>query len=455
MCKEGTMLDTELEGTIRELLEARSWTELRKRLADMPAPDTVDLLRVLEKPERGLLFRILPRDVASEVFAELETGEKDALLKDLTDEETRRLLANLDPDDRTELLEELPGRVTQRLLNLLSPEDRAEARQLLGYPEGSVGRLMNPDYVAVRPDWTVGEALHHIRRAGRRREEINTIYVTDASWRLIDALALEDFILPDPDASMESIMDRTFVGLSAFDDQEHAARQMQRYDLFALPVVDSDGVLIGVVTVDDVLDVVQEEVTEDFQKVGAISPLGGSYREAGIRALYRKRIVWLSGLVIVSLGSSGVIAAYEETLAAAIALAFFIPLLIGTGGNTGAQAATLMVRALATGDVDRRQWLQSVLKEIGVGLSLGLTLGIGSSALGLWRGGMEVGLIVGLTMASIVLVANLVGIVLPIVLTKVNLDPAVASSPLITTVMDVTGLLIYFAIASVVLGRMG
>jgi magnesium transporter len=442
------MLETKLETTIRDLLEARSWTELRKHLADMPAPDVVDLLRVLEKPERGLLFRILPRDVGSEVFAELEAGEKDALLKDLTDEETRRLLANLDPDDRTELLEELPGRATQRLLNLLSPEDRAEARQLLGYPEGSVGRLMNPDYVAVRPGWSVGEALRHIRRAGRRREEIGTIYVTDASWRLIDALDLEDFILPDPEAPMESIMDRSFVSLSAFDDQEHAAKQMQRYDLFALPVVDSDGLLIGVVTVDDVLDVVQEEVTEDFQKVGAVSPLGGSYREAGILALYGKRIVWLSALVIVSLASSGVIAAYEETLAAAIALAFFIPLLIGTGGNTGAQAATLMVRALATGDVDRRQWLQSVLKEIGVGLSLGLTLGIGSSMLGLWRGGMEVGIIVGMTMTLIVLVANLIGVVLPIVLTKLNLDPAVASSPLITTLADATGLLIYFTIAT-------
>ena len=200
---------------------------LRTWVAGVPEPDLADLLQVLEKPERVLLFRILPRELGSEVFAYLETSEKDALLKDLTDEETRRLLAGLEPDDRTQLLEELPGRVTQRLLNLLNPDDRAEARQLLGYPEGSVGRLMNPDYVAVRPDWTVGRALEHIRRAARRRETISTIYVTDAAWRLLDALPLESFILPDPEAPLQSIMDRSYVSLSAFDDQEHAVKQMQ------------------------------------------------------------------------------------------------------------------------------------------------------------------------------------------------------------------------------------
>lgn len=442
------MVNSALEDTVRELLQARDWVQLRKRVAAVPAPDIADLMGVMDKPERVLLFRALPRELASEVFAYLETSEKDALLKDLTDEETRTLLARLEPDDRTDLLEELPGQVTQRLLNLLSPEDRAEARYLLGYPEGSVGRLMNPDYVAVRPGWTVGQALEHIRRAGRRRESISTIYVTDESWKLLDALELERFVLPDPENSMQSIMDRSFVSLSAFDDQEQAVKQMQRYDLFALPVVDSDGVLIGVVTIDDVLDVAQEEVTEDFQKVGAVAPLGTSYHEAPVWSLYRKRIGWLVGLVIVSLASSGVIAAYEEILTSAIALAFFIPLLIGSGGNTGSQAATLMVRALATGDVGRNEWVQPVLKEIGVGLTLGLTMGVAASLLGVFRGGIEIGLIVGLTMTSLVLVANLIGVVLPILLTKVKLDPAVASSPLITTIMDATGLLLYFTIAA-------
>jgi len=206
-------------------------------------------------------------------------------------------------------------------------------------------------------------------------------------------------------------------------------------------------------TVDDVLDVAQEEVTEDFQKVGAVTPLGASYRETPLWSLYRKRIGWLVGLVLVSLASSGVIAAYEETLASAIALAFFIPLLIGSGGNTGSQAATLMVRALATGDVGRNEWVRPVLKEIGVGLTLGLTMGLAASLLGIFRGGIEIGLIVGLTMTSVVLVANLIGVVLPILLTKMKLDPAVASSPLITTIMDATGLLLYFTIAVWLLGR--
>lgn len=445
-------MNSELELKIRELTESRAWTSIRQCVADLHAPDAADLLEGLEKPQRVVLFRLLPRNCASEVFAQLDPGHKDALLRDLTDEETRRLLADVKPDDRTQLLEELPGEATQRLLNLLSPGDLAEARQLLGYPEESVGRLMTPDYAAVRPDWTVGRALEHIRRVGRAAETISTIYVTDSRWRLLDALELERFILADPGAGMESIMDRTFVALSAFDDREKAVTIMHRYDLSSLPVVDSEGVLLGVVTVDDVLEVAQEEATEDFHKAAAVSPLDTTYSEASIWALFRKRIGWLAILVVVSLASSGVIAAFEETLASAIALAFFIPLLIGSGGNTGAQSATLMVRALATGDVRPGQRVRVVLKELCVALTLATAMGLAASTLGLFRGGWLIGLTVGLTMMALVVVADLMGALLPMVLMRLRLDPAVASSPLIATVMDATGLLIYFGIATVVLG---
>jgi magnesium transporter len=445
-------MGAELQSDVRELIERRDWPALRHSLIDVPVPEIADLITDLEPPVRVLVFRLLPRDIASDVFAEMESEPQNALLQALTDEETRRLLADLAPDDRTQLLEELPGQVTQRLLNLLSAGDLAEARQLLGYPEESVGRLMTPDYVAVRPGWTMTRALDHIRAMGRASETIATVYVTDERWRLLDALELHRFILSPPDALVEDSMDRTYEYLSPYDDREKAVEMMRRYDLFALPVVDADGVLLGIVTVDDVLDVEQEEVTEDFHKGAAVMPLRIPYREASIRSLYQRRVFWLGGLIFVNIVSSGIIAAFEETLAETIALAFFIPLLIDSGGNTGSQAATLMTRALGTGDVRLGQWGRSIAKELVVGLALAVTLGVGSSLLGFARGGWEIGLVVGISMSLIVIVSNLIGAALPFILTKVRQDPAAASSPLITSVADAAGLLIYFSVAVAVLG---
>jgi magnesium transporter len=278
------------------------------------------------------------------------------------------------------------------------------------------------------------------------------IYVVDAGWKLIDALDLTTFVIAAPGSTVAGIMDRSFISLSAFDDREHAVEVLQRYDLVAAPVLDSDGVLLGTVTIDDVLDVAEAEATEDFHKGAAVLPLRASYTESSPFSLYRLRVGWLAALVVFNLVSSGIIAAFEETLQATIALAFFIPLLIDSGGNTGAQSATLMVRALATGDLSLSHWARALGKELSVGVALGITLGIASSTLGIVRGGMEVGIVVGLSMASIVLIANLIGACLPFLLTRLRLDPAVASSPLITSIADGSGLLIYFSIAAVVLG---
>jgi magnesium transporter len=435
---------------VRELIQQRRWNRLRETTVGMPAPDLADLLLELREPDRILFFSSLPRDISTDVFAFLEPQQKDDLLKGLTDEETRQLLQDLPPDERTMLLEDLPGLATQRILNLLTKEDLEEARRLLGYPEESVGRLMTPDYVAVRPAWTVQQAIQHIRSRGAQTETISTIYVTDDRWHILDALGLERFILADPSTQVESIMDYSFVSISALEDQEQAVRVMERYDLAALPVTDSEGVLLGIVTFDDVFDVAREEATEDFQKSAAVTPLGTTYLEAGVVSLYSKRITWLLALILVNLVSSSIIAAFEETLATVIALAFFIPLLIDTGGNTGAQAASLMIRSLATGEVDLSDWLKTLVKELAGGLLLGLTMGAAALALGFYRGGIEVGLIVAITMLSLVIVANLVGVGLPFLLTRFRLDPAVASSPLITNVVDAVGLLIYFNVARIV-----
>lgn len=437
----------EIKIEINELFAGRNWAQAREVLRDVPAPDIADLLPDMEKSDRILLFRLLPRPLAEEVFSYLESRRKDDLLKDLTDDETRRLLAGLSPDDRAEFFDELPGLATQRLLNLLNPKDRRKTLQLLGFPEESVGRLMTPDYVAVRPEWTIEEALRHIRKKGRDSETINVIYVVDDSWKLVDALELRRFILAPTEYAVEQIMDRTFVSITATEDREEAVRMIQHYDLVALPVIDTEGVLLGTVTVDDVLDVAQEEATEDFHRVAGVAPLKMSYRESSLWSLYRKRIGWLAALILVNMASGHVIARHEELILSSIALAFFIPLLIATGGNAGSQSATLMVRAIATGDLRPNQWLWAAGREVLVGLSLGVSLGLATWFLGFYRGGVDMAVVIFLTMSAIVLISNLIGVGLPFLLNRLGLDPAVASSPLITTVVDFVGLTIYFFIA--------
>lgn len=443
----------EMKEQILNLIKEEQWNQIRQlSWSDHFIPDVASLLIALTKSDRVILFRFLPRPVATDVFSYLDKEDRNSLLKDLTNEETRYLLANLRPDDRTALFEELPGQVTQRLLNLLNPDDLKEARFLLGYPEESVGRLMTPEYVAVRPQWTIQEAINHIRVKARNSETLHTIYITDKSWKLLDSLELSLFVLANPQDTVETIMDNSFISLSAFDDREMAVKLMQKYDVFSLPVVDSGGILLGLVTFDDVMDVAEEEATEDFHKTAAVTPLKASYQESSVKDLVGKRITWLIALVLISLFSAGIIAIYEETLQTVIVLTIFIPLLLGSGGNAGAQASTLMVRAIATSDVHINEWLQVFLKELMVGLLLGLLMGIIGLIFGSLRGGYEIGLIVGLTMLTVVVAANLIGVMLPFLLTKMGLDPAVASNPLITSITDVLGLLIYFAIAAMVLG---
>jgi magnesium transporter len=433
---------------VKEFFQERMWGELREYLMELPPPDVSEIMPELEQPKRVLLFRILPRELSSEVFSYLESTSKDELMKSLTDRETRQVLEDLSPDDRTAFLEELPGLALQRLPNLLSHEDLRETMELLGYPEESVGRLMTPDYIAVRANWTIGRALEHIRRKGQESETINVIYVTDPSWKLLDALELRRFIFAEPDDTVERIMDYSYVSIQATEDQENAVELIKRYDLDALPVTDSAGILLGIATVDDILDVEEEEVTEDFHKTAAVTPLKTSYRESSVWSLVRKRMGWLVALVFINLIASGIIAANEEILVSAIALTFFIPLLNAVGGNVGAQSATLVIRAQATGDLRLSQWVSTVSKELRVGIFLGLGMALVTSIFGLFHGGTGIALVVGLSMLLIVLIINIVGVALPFFLIKIRLDPAMASSPLITSVADAIGLLIYFYLAS-------
>ncbi|TVS04149.1 MAG: magnesium transporter [Phycisphaerales bacterium] len=434
-----------------ELLEKRRFRDLRESLRGLDHRDVADLLAELDPPQAALAFRILPSDEMADVFSYFDPEVQEQIINELGEERAWRVLEDMNPDDLAALFDDLPSEVARAMMERLSPETRRHTQLIMGYPLESVGRLMSPEYVRIRPEWTVAKALENIRRYGHDAETLNWVFVIDAKHRLADELHIRKLLLADPETKVAELLDGRFIALRVDDDQEEAVRKLNDYDRSALPVIDANGVLLGIVTFDDVADIAEEEATEDFHKLGGMRKLDTAYSSTGIGALFRKRAPWLVALVGINLMSSGVIAAFEEVLEAAIMLAFFLPLLIDSGGNVGSQAATLMVRSLATGDVLLRQWFRVVRKELFVGVCLGLAMGVASAALGLFRGNWEIGLIVGLSMVSIVLVANIVGTLLPFILSKIRIDPAVASAPLITTVADTLGLLIYFSIASAIL----
>ncbi len=436
---------------INEFIEKKDWKEIIKKLTDLPSSDIAYILENSSEEMELLLFRLLPREKAAKVFSELEVDEQESILRNIGNEKVKQIILELPPDDRTEIFGDLPGNVTQKLLNILPPVERKEALTLLCYSVDSVGRIMTPEYIAVRPAWTIEKALGHIRELGKDAETVDMIYVVDDKWHLVDSLPIRKFILGNPGENVESIMDYKFISISADKDQEEAAKKMKKYNLVALPVVDKEEVLIGIVTIDDVLDVLEEETTEDFHKGAAVSPVGINYTTASPWMLYAKRVVWLAILLVTGFISSTIVARFQLTLESVIALAFFIPVLIDTGGNTSTQSATLIIRAISTGDLTLRKWFSVVKKELLVGLLLGLSVGAIFFLRGvIFKDGIPLALTLGLSTLSIIIIANLLGAILPIILTRVRLDPAIISSPLLTTIIDALGLLIYFYIARLI-----
>ncbi len=436
---------------IDEVIRNKDWKTLKAGLSELTPQDIADIVASLEPKDAVMVFRLVSKDKATDVFSELEPPLQELILTRIADREIKALIEELSPDDRTALFEDLPGRLTQKLLNLLPPEERKESLKLLGFPEDSVGRLMTPDYVAVRPDWSIEKAFRHIRKFGKDAETIDMIYVVDEGWKLKDDIPIRRFILAEQDQQVQDIMDYEFIAIQATEDQEEAYKIIKKYNLNVLPVTDEEGTLLGIVTVDDILDVLEEEVDEDFQKTSAIAPFEESYYAASSAVLYRKRVGWLMILLVTDFFSSSIIAHFEYALKAVIALAFFIPVLIDSGGNIAAQSSTLIIRALATGELTVKKWFYVIKKELLVGVMIGITLGIVLYLRGFfWRGGPTIGMVVGMAMVGITLWSNLLGSLLPIVLTKFKLDPAVISSPLLTTVVDSTGLIIYFTLAKIV-----
>lgn len=450
-----------LKPELDELIQKKEWVTIKEVLDDVPAVDVAELLDDLNPEVAVVIFRLLKKSKAADVFAYLSSTKGVELLETFSRQQLSDVMNNLEPDERVALMEELPGDLTQRVLSSMDPENIAQVRRLLGYPPESVGRLMTTNYVRIKKDWTVNRSFEHIRKHGRNAETVNVIYVVDEDETLIDDLRLNQLILAEPDAKISDIMDNTFEALSAFEDQEEAVRMLSKYDRVALPVVDSGGILMGIVTVDDVLDVAEEETTEDMQLMAGMSALEKSYSETNMLEMVQKRIGWLILLFLGQMFTVTAMAGYEDTLAAAAILALFIPMIISSGGNSGSQAATLIIRSLSTDDLKLGDWLGVLKRELLSGLLLGSILGVmGTVVISFWmvvRGepfSFEVfmqALTVGTSLVGVVLFGNMSGSMLPFAMSKLGLDPAVTSAPFVATLVDVTGIIIYFSLAVLLL----
>jgi magnesium transporter len=443
------------------LIAERRFDVLKRRLRSGEIADVAEAIDRLSDEEEAIAFRLLDRERASEVFEHLSFDAQEHLLHTLSDADAAAVLEEMSADDRTALLEELPGKVTARLLNLLSVEERARAVQLLGYPEDSIGRLMTPDYVRVKPGWTVAEALAHVRVYGADSETLNVVYVTGPGRVLVDDLRIRQLLTVDPATRIEALMDHTFVALQVSDDQETAVALFRRHDRSALPVVDGAGVLVGIVTVDDVLDVQEREATEDIQMLGGVQALDDPYLQVPIWTMVRKRGIWLVILLFGGMLTAEAMAYYEDELASAVVLAIFLPLIIASGGNSGSQAATLITRALALGEVRLGDWWRVMRREVASGLLLGVLLGaLGAVRIAVWALAFQaygphwplVAATVGLSLVGVVVWGSLSGSLLPLLLKRLGADPATSSAPFIATIVDVTGIVIFFTIAVWILG---
>jgi magnesium transporter len=455
------MSPAEVQPQIEEAIKDRRFGVVRPLLSEWEPADLADLIQDLDPEDRGVLFRLLPRDLAADSFEYLTPEFQEELLKALGREQVAAILNDMSPDDRTALLEELPASVTRELLSVLTPDERRVAQTLLGYPEDSIGRLMTPDYLAVRPEWTIDEALAHIRRYGHDSETLNVIYVVDDGGKLIDDLRMRQVLLARPEQRIADIMDGHFVALKAIDDQEDSVQVFSEYDRVAFPVTDSEGSLLGIVTIDDVLDVAEEEATEDIQKIGGMEALDYPYLQTGLGDMVKKRVGWLIVLFFGQMLTAMALDYYRDEIIGALILVLFLPLIIASGGNSGSQAATMVIRAMALGEVTMGQWWIVMRKEIASGFWLGLVVG-GVGFLGVWFLAIYrpdsygahwplIGLTVGVSLIGVVLWGTLIGSMLPFVMQMIGADPAASSTPFVATVVDVTGLIIYFSIALVVL----
>lgn len=438
---------------IKELLENKQYTSLRQALSELNDADIAVILEKLEEEDRLKVFRILPKSMAADVFSYLELENQQMIILSLADKEAAGIINNLMADDATDLLEEMPANIVKRLLANASPEVRRDINHLLQYPEDSAGSIMTVEFLDLKESLTVQEAIEKIRQQGVDSETINICYVLDKSRMLIGTVALRYLLLSPADAIIGEIMHENVISVNTLMDQEEVARQFQKYDFTAMPVVDNENRLVGIITVDDIVDIMQEEATEDMEKMAAITPSDKPYLRTGIFETWKNRIPWLLLLMLSATFTGSIINSFEGALSGCVVLSAYMPMLMGAGGNAGSQSSVAIIRSLSLNELKFKDWFKVLWKESRVAVLCGITLAVANfiKLMIFDRVSVSIALVVCISLALTVLLAKIVGCMLPMLAKKVGFDPAVMASPFITTIVDAMSLLIYFEIATRIL----
>ncbi len=458
-------MQKEIEQTkelIADLLDSRNYTELKRQLWDLHPADAAAIFEDLfeemaDKKNLLVLFRLLPKDLAAETFSFMNSEMQEHLMNMFTDKEIREVLEQSFVDDTVDLIEEMPANVVKRILQNADSETRREINQILNYPKDSAGSIMTTEYVSLRPSMTVEEAFRRIRRVGVNKETIYTCYVTLDNRKLIGMVSVKDLLTSEYEEKIKDIMETNLVYVHTDTDKEEVASAASKYDFLAIPVVDKENRLVGIVTIDDVIDVIQEENTEDIEKMAAILPSEKPYLRTGIFATWKQRIPWLLLLMISATFTGKIITSFEDALAANAVLTAFIPMLMDTGGNSGGQASVTIIRGMSLNEIEFKDIFKVIWKELRVALICGITLAVCNfvKILLIDRVSVEIALIVCLTMVITIIIAKFIGCTLPMIAKKIGFDPAVMASPFITTIVDALSLIVYFNIATNLFGLAG
>ncbi len=460
MSDELKIEEVNLSEVFIEVLSKNDEALLREFLDEQNISDVVELVNEFPEQEATIIDHMTVHRAVS-VFKILDINQQKDIIKELPARKTAKILNELPPDDRTDFLEELPKAAIRDLIKLLDPEERKITLSLLGYPEDSVGRLMTPDYVYVYPHYTVAHVLETIRHYGKNSETIDVIYIIDENGGLVDDIRIRDLLLAQPNDLIKDIIDGRFVALNVYDDQEHASQVFKMNNRTAIPVVDDNNVLLGIVTIDDILWVTNEEFSEDMQKMGGTESLNEPYLDISLKKLFQKRITWLVILFFGEMFTASAMGYFEKEMQRAFVLTLFIPLILSSGGNSGSQASTLIIQAMSVGEITVANWWKILRREILSGLFLGLVLGlIGFFRVIVWNSIFPtlygdhyflVAFTIGFTLLGVVLWGTITGSMLPIILKKLGADPAASSAPFVATLVDVTALIIYFSVAMLIL----
>lgn len=451
------MVNVTLTETIRVLLEEKKYNTLRDILETMKPYDIALVFEELQDEKMPILFRILPKELAAETFVEMDDDTQQFLIHGFSDSELKEVVDELFVDDAVDLIEEMPANVVKRILRQADKDMRKQINELLKYPEDSAGSIMTTEFIVLRPDMTAEMAIKRIRRTGVDKETIYTCYVTDQNSKLIGITTVKDLLLADDDDFVKELMEENVIAVTTLDDQEQVAQMFSNYNFLALPVVDNENRMVGIVTIDDAIDVIQEEATEDIEKMAAVLPSDKPYMKTSVWGIYKKRIPWLLILMLSATFTSIIISSFEGALASVIVLSSFIPMITGSGGNAGSQASVSVIRALSLGEIEFKNIFRVLWKELRVSFFCGLTLAAANFVklmifdLHNEPNAFLIALVVSLTLLGTIMMAKIVGGSLPLFASKLGFDPAVMANPLITTVCDSLSLLIYFAVATSIL----